>query len=118
MLSVPGRKTGQIRSNPVDIMEIGGRRYLVAPYGETDWVRNARAAGEVTLSRGGRAERFRVEEVDPDEAAPVLRKYLQDVRLVRPSSTSPSTPPKKRSRLKRKDTPSSGWIHPPVSRTR
>jgi deazaflavin-dependent oxidoreductase (nitroreductase family) len=84
IVSVPGRKTGVIRSNPIDVMDVGGRRNLVAPYGETNWVRNARAAGEVTLSRGGRAERFRVVEVDPDEAAPILRKYLQDVRVARP----------------------------------
>lgn len=84
ILSVRGRKTGQVHSNPVDIMEVGGHRYLVAPYGVRDWVRNARAAGEITLSRGGRSEAFRTTEVGPDEAAPVLRKYLQEVRIVRP----------------------------------
>lgn len=84
LLSVPGRKTGKIHSTPVDVMEVDGRRYLVAPYGETNWVRNARAAGEVTLARGGRSEILRVTEVDSNEAVPVLREYLRKIRVVRP----------------------------------
>lgn len=83
LLSVRGRKTGQVRSTPVDVMEVGGRRYLVAPYGVTNWVRNARAAGEVTVSRGDHAETFRVTEVGLDEAVPVLRKYIKDIKFAR-----------------------------------
>ena len=53
LLMVRGRKTGQLRATPVDVMETGGQRWLVAGYGPVNWVFNARAAGEVTLSRGG-----------------------------------------------------------------
>jgi len=84
LLSVRGRKTGLIRSTPVAVMELDGQRWLVAPYGRVDWVRNARAAGEVTVSRGARSESLQPTEVGPAEAVPVLRKCLKDFRVVRP----------------------------------
>jgi deazaflavin-dependent oxidoreductase (nitroreductase family) len=84
ILTVPGRKTGRLYSTPVDVMEVGGDRWLVAGYGPVNWVRNARAAGEVTLSRGGRTEKYTIAGASPAEAIPVLRKYLTDVRVVRP----------------------------------
>lgn len=84
ILTVRGRRSGQPYSTPVDVMENGGRRFLVAPYGVVNWVRNARAAGEVTLSRGGRTERVRVSELSPEASAPVLRKYISEVRVTRP----------------------------------
>ena len=84
ILTVRGRKTGQEYSTPVDVMENGGRRFLVAPYGVVSWVRNARAAGEATLSRGGRTKRVRVSELSPQACAPVLRQYLREVRVTRP----------------------------------
>lgn len=83
LLSVRGRKTGQMHTTPVDVLEVGGRRYIVSPYGLTNWVMNARAAGEVTVSRGDRSERYRVTEVDPQEAVPVLHKYNKDIRYTR-----------------------------------
>ena len=83
-LSTRGRRTGTVHSNPVTLMEIDGTRYLVAPYGEVAWVKNARAAGEVELARKGRSERLAVRELDPAERVPVLRKYLTDVAVVRP----------------------------------
>jgi deazaflavin-dependent oxidoreductase (nitroreductase family) len=83
VLTVPGRKTGQLRSTPVDVMDHAGSRWLVAGYGPANWVENARAAGKVTLSRGGRSEHFAVEEVRPAEAVPVLRQYMQKVRVTR-----------------------------------
>jgi len=83
VLSVPGRRTGAVHSTPVDVIEVGGRKYLVGPYGLRDWVRNARAAGEVTLSRGGRSDTYRVTEVNPPEAVPVLRKYIEDIKFTR-----------------------------------
>jgi hypothetical protein len=49
-----------------------------------NWVRNARAAGEVSLSRGGRTEHVRVSELSPDASAPVLRQYISEVRVTRP----------------------------------
>jgi deazaflavin-dependent oxidoreductase (nitroreductase family) len=84
VLTVAGRKTGKSHSTPVRLVEIGAGRWLVAPYGEVAWVRNARAAGEVTLARGGRDETFRIEELNPAQAAPVLRDYLKAVAVVRP----------------------------------
>jgi deazaflavin-dependent oxidoreductase (nitroreductase family) len=84
VLTVRGRRSGQERSTPVDVMEHAGRRWLVAPYGETNWVRNARVAGEVGLTRGRRSERVRVVEVGPEEAVPVLRTYLREVAVTRP----------------------------------
>lgn len=84
VLMVRGRRTGAEHSVPVDVMSDGERRWLVAPYGETNWVRNARAAGRVKLSRRGRSEEVRVEEVAPGERAPVLRRYLREVPVARP----------------------------------
>ena len=77
LLTVEGRKTGQHYSTPVTLVEDGDKRWLVAPYGERNWVRNARAAGWVELSRAGKNERLRVTEVDDAEAGPVLRSYLR-----------------------------------------
>jgi deazaflavin-dependent oxidoreductase (nitroreductase family) len=84
VLSVRGRKTGRMRSNPVDHVIEGDQRWLVAPYGQVQWVRNARVAGEVVLSRGGRSETLRISEVEPREAAPVLRQYITRGRFSRP----------------------------------
>ncbi len=84
VLTVPGRKTGRLYSTPVDVIEVAGDRWLVAGYGPAGWVRNARAAGEVTLSRGGRSERFRVDEATRQAAVPVLRAYIREIRVTRP----------------------------------
>lgn len=75
-LSVKGRKTGAIHSTPVVIVETDGERYLVAPYGPVNWVRNARATGAVTLSRGRHSEALHIMELGPEESAPVLKKYV------------------------------------------
>lgn len=83
LLTVRGRKTGRSHSTPVILVE-DGERWLVAPYGEVGWVRNARAAGEVKLGRAGRHETLRIEQVAPAQAAPVLKQYLQGVKVVRP----------------------------------
>jgi deazaflavin-dependent oxidoreductase (nitroreductase family) len=83
ILTVRGRKTGRAYSTPVILIEDGGR-WLVAPYGEVGWVRNARATGEVEISRAGRSETLRIEEVAPEQAAPVLKQYLKSVPVVRP----------------------------------
>ena len=84
LLTVQGRRSGRLRSTPVTLVEEGGRRWLVAPYGEVGWVRNARAAGRITLSRGRRSETVAVAEVEPEESAPVLRRYLAEVPITRP----------------------------------
>jgi deazaflavin-dependent oxidoreductase (nitroreductase family) len=83
VLAVRGRKTGRRYETPVSLIE-NGDRWLVAPYGEVAWVRNARAAGEVELARARRTERFRIEEVPAQEAASVLKRYLKAVPVVRP----------------------------------
>jgi deazaflavin-dependent oxidoreductase (nitroreductase family) len=84
ILTVPGRKTGRLYSTPVDIIELDGQRWLVAGYGPTNWARNVRGAGEVTLTRGRQSQRFRVEEADGPAGVPVLRKYMREVRVTRP----------------------------------
>jgi deazaflavin-dependent oxidoreductase (nitroreductase family) len=76
VLTVVGRKTGRKYSTPVQLVFLDGQRWLVSPYGERAWVRNARAAGEVELTRALRTRRVRIEEVDAATAAPVLREYL------------------------------------------
>lgn len=81
LLSVRGRRSGRVHSTPVTLIE-DGERYLVAPYGEVQWVRNARSAGAVTLSRGRSTETVVVEELSPQEAAPVLREYLRMAGVV------------------------------------
>ena len=83
LLTVRGRKTGRRYSTPVVLVE-NGERWLVSPYGDVNWVRNARAAGEVEISRAGRTETLRIEEVAPEQAAPVLKQYLEGAAVVRP----------------------------------
>jgi deazaflavin-dependent oxidoreductase (nitroreductase family) len=84
VLTVPGRTTGKLWSTPVSIVEEGGERWLVAPYGQRNWVKNARAAGWVELRRGRRRERLAVEELPPEQAVPVLRRYYELGRVTRP----------------------------------
>ena len=84
ILTVQGRKTRRRYSTPVDVLERDGQRWLVAPYGPVSWVANARAAGEVTLSRGGRSQQFEVEEAPSTAAVPVLRNYITEIRVTRP----------------------------------
>ena len=70
-----------------------GARWLVAPHGDVGWVRNARAAGEVQLTRAGRSERLKIEQVGAEEAAPILQRYLKRVLVVRPFfDVSPDSP--------------------------
>jgi deazaflavin-dependent oxidoreductase (nitroreductase family) len=83
LLTVPGRRTGKRWSTPVSVIEADGERWLVAPYGERNWVRNARAAGVVELRRGRRRERVALEEVVGEAAVPVLRRYYALGRFTR-----------------------------------
>jgi deazaflavin-dependent oxidoreductase (nitroreductase family) len=84
LLTVPGRKSGNLYSTPVSLVQEEGRRWLVSPYGQISWVKNARAAGQVTLSRGGKRETVRIQELGPEESAPVLEKYLRLEKIVQP----------------------------------
>jgi deazaflavin-dependent oxidoreductase (nitroreductase family) len=76
ILTVQGRKSGKSYSTPVSLVEDAGGRWLVAPYGEVGWLRNARVAGKVSLRRGQRSETVSIVEVGPKESARVLRKYV------------------------------------------
>ena len=77
VLAVKGRTSGEWRTTPVNLLVHDGRRYLVAPRGETQWVRNLRAAGTGELRVGKRAESFRGRELNDDEKVPVMRAYLK-----------------------------------------
>jgi deazaflavin-dependent oxidoreductase (nitroreductase family) len=76
LVEVKGRVSGKLYSAPVDLLEIGGRRYLVAPRGETNWVRNARAAGRLTLRKANYRADFEVGEIDAAERPAILKAYL------------------------------------------
>ena len=76
LLTVRGRKSGQPHTVPVLLVEQDGERFLVAPYGVVQWVRNIRAAGRATLSRGRRSEVISVTELPAQQAAPILKQYL------------------------------------------
>jgi deazaflavin-dependent oxidoreductase (nitroreductase family) len=84
ILTVKGRKTGKTYSTPVSLVEEAGKRWLVSPYGEVSWLKNARAAGEVVLSRGGRDETYFIHELDAQESAPILKTYINREAIVRP----------------------------------
>src|ERR1700683_5117098 len=77
VLRVKGRKTGQLHSTPVNLLNHDADRYLVAPRGETQWVRNLRASGTGELLVGRRTESFRGRELSDEEKVPVLRAYLK-----------------------------------------
>ncbi|GAA1654563.1 hypothetical protein GCM10009733_059930 [Nonomuraea maheshkhaliensis] len=84
LLITRGRKTGLPRSNPVVVVRHEGRQWLVAPYGAVPWVLNARAAGRVTLRRGRARCDYTVRELQPDEAGPVLKRYITVATATRP----------------------------------
>jgi deazaflavin-dependent oxidoreductase (nitroreductase family) len=77
VLEVRGRKSGEPRRTPVNPLKLDGVRFLIAPRGQTQWVRNLRAAGEGYLLLGGRRERFSAHELPDDEKEPILRAYLR-----------------------------------------
>ena len=77
VLRVRGRTSGAVRSTPVNLLTIGGTRYLVAPRGKTQWVRNLRAAGDGELVLGRRVEHFRALEIPDTDKVPILREYLR-----------------------------------------
>ena len=74
-LTVPGRKTGVLRSTPVSPYEVDGRRYVVAGYAESDWAKNARAAGRGELTRGRHRERVRLVALPVEERGRILREF-------------------------------------------
>jgi deazaflavin-dependent oxidoreductase (nitroreductase family) len=81
VLAVRGRKSGEFRTVPVNLLDYQGERYLVAPRGVTQWVRNLRASGEGELWLGRRREPIRVIELRDEEKADLLRAYLRRWRF-------------------------------------
>ena len=81
LLQVRGRTTGRLYATPVDVLVLDGRRYLVAPRGDTNWVRNARASGTVVLKKGRRREELRVRPLSADEKPAVIKAYLERFKL-------------------------------------
>ncbi len=78
ILSVPGRKTGRMRTTPVSLVTLDGVRYVVSGEG-LSWVKNARAAGWAELFRAGRRERVSLTELPPGERGPILRAFWHQV---------------------------------------
>jgi deazaflavin-dependent oxidoreductase (nitroreductase family) len=76
LLQVRGRKSGRLYSTPVDLLELAGKRYLVAPRGRTQWSRNAEAAGEIVLKRGRPRQRFSLRPLPNEEKPEILKAYL------------------------------------------
>ncbi len=83
VLTVTGRTSGQERSVPVDVMTVDGVKYLVAPYGEVNWVRNLRAARKATLQRGSHVQSYDAAEVSPTDAILVIREYIRSVPVTK-----------------------------------
>ena len=75
-LAVRGRRSGEMRTNPVNPLELDGQTYLVSPRGTSHWVRNLRAAGGGELRVGRKATPFRAVEVTDSDKTPILRAYL------------------------------------------
>jgi deazaflavin-dependent oxidoreductase (nitroreductase family) len=80
LLQVRGRKSGKIYSTPIDLLERNGRRYLVAPRGRTQWVRNAETAGEVTLKKGSKRQSLRLRALSDQEKPEILKAYLDQFK--------------------------------------
>jgi len=76
LLQVRGRKSGKLYSTPIDLLEMNGKKFLVAPRGRTQWVRNAEAAGEVTLKKGSSRQRYQLRALSEPEKLDVLKAYL------------------------------------------
>lgn len=78
VLGVPGRTSGEMRTTPVNPLDLDGTRYLLAARGHTQWVRNLRVSGWAELTVGRRTERVTAREItDPAEIVPILRAYLK-----------------------------------------
>jgi deazaflavin-dependent oxidoreductase (nitroreductase family) len=77
VLRVRGRKSGEWRSAPVNLLTHEGKQYLVSPRGLTQWVRNLREAGQGEVLLGKRVQRFRAGEISDDQKIPILRAYLK-----------------------------------------
>jgi deazaflavin-dependent oxidoreductase (nitroreductase family) len=77
LVTVAGRKTQTLHTTPVSLVTDGSGLFLVGPYGEVGWIKNARAAGVVTLTRGGQSRTYSVSPVEGTEAGSILKRYLE-----------------------------------------
>lgn len=77
LLQVRGRKSGRLYETPVDVLDVEGKRYLVAPRGRTQWVRNAEATGEITLKKGRSRQSYRLRPIADGDKPPLLKLYLE-----------------------------------------
>ena len=77
ILAVRGRKSGEWRTTPVNLLVLDGERYLVAPRGHTQWVRNMRAVGGGELRLGKKVEEFTAVELDDADKPVILRTYMK-----------------------------------------
>ena len=80
LLQVRGRKTGRLYSSPVNLLQLGGKKYLVAPRGQTQWVRNAESAGEIVLKRGSARNKYRLKPIPDAEKPEILKLYLDSYK--------------------------------------
>lgn len=76
LLEVRGRKTGKTYSTPVNVLEYKGKRYLVAPRGYTQWVRNVETSGEGVMVRGARRDKTKLRALADEEKPEILKAYL------------------------------------------
>jgi deazaflavin-dependent oxidoreductase (nitroreductase family) len=81
LLQVAGRTTGRVYSTPIDLLELKRGRFLVAGRGRTQWVRNAEAAGEISLKRGTTRQKYRIRVVPNEEKPEILKAYLDRFKL-------------------------------------
>jgi deazaflavin-dependent oxidoreductase (nitroreductase family) len=81
-LQVKGRRSGQMRSNAVTWVDYQGHRYLVAPRGNTEWVRNVKAAGGEAVLKRRKAEKVRLEELPAEQRAPIIKAYNKKLGAV------------------------------------
>lgn len=80
LLSVPGRRSGQLRTTPVSPVVVANQRYLVAGFADADWVKNARASGWGLLGHGKQRNRVRLRELPIAERPPVLKAFVTEMR--------------------------------------
>jgi deazaflavin-dependent oxidoreductase (nitroreductase family) len=92
MMTTRGRHSGEARTIPISPIEVGGRRYVVSPYGQRGWVHNVRANPSVELRRGSSVKRAVLAEVTPGEAVPVLQAYYARETITRPYFAVPADP--------------------------
>jgi len=80
LVEVRGRKTGRLYSNPINLLEVKGKQYLIAPRGYTQWVRNAEAAGQVNLRKGSKSRTFKLRPLTSNEKPELLKAYLDSFK--------------------------------------